>query len=270
MGMRESAALLMLVLATWPSPALAGSDPDRGMSRALGVEEPWIETAVYLTSSRDNVTTSGHTWNANVEWDVAFSRRWGAEIDGPGILAADPLGQGATALAPLTFGLKYAPLQWGDDDSEHAGIISMELEGSWWPHARPDAFPGIGSNVSEQVLVGLRQGSHWFQGEYGVSQRLAADARSGWFANSDIGQSLGGIWNVQMEVDANHTSVADSGATTIGIALTPQVGVRIDQNWQLLVGETYARTPGQSGFTATTNVLIEYGFDQDEDEAAGS
>jgi hypothetical protein len=260
----------MLMVAGWPLIACAGSDPDRGMVRALGIEEPWIETAVYLTSSRDNVTTPGHTWNANVEWDVAFSRRWGAEIDAPGILATEPLGKGATALAPLTFGLKYAPLQWGDDDSIDSGIVAFEAEGSWWPNPKPDAFPGTGSNLSGQMLLGFRHGSRWLQGEYGLNRRLAADARSGWFANSAIGQKLGDIWSVQMEVDANHISVADSGATVIGVALTPQVGARIGHNWLAIVGESFARTGGQSGYTATTNVLLEYQFDNDEDNPGGS
>lgn len=265
MGIRESAALLMLVLAAWPLPALAGGDPDQGMSRALNIEEPWNETAVYLTSSRDNITTPGHTWNASVEWDVAFSRRWGAEIDGPGILAAEPLSRGSTALAPLTLGLKYVPLQWGNDDSINSGIITLEGEGSWWPNPRPAAFPGTGSSLSGQVLVGFRHGSRWLQGEYGVNRRLKADARSGWFANTAVGQKLGDIFSVQMEVDANHISVANNGATAIGIALTPQVGAHIGQNWQLIVGETYARVDGQSGYTATTNMLLEYRFDSDED-----
>lgn len=270
MGMRRSVVLLMLALAGWPLMALAGSDPDRGMTRALGIEEPWIETAVYLTSSRDNITSAGHTWNANVEWDLAFNRHWGAEIDGPGLLAAEPLGKGSTALAPLTFGLKYSPLQWGSDDTDDAGIVSLEAEGSWWPHPRPDAFPATGSNLSGQLLVAYRHGSHWFQGEYGLSKRLAVDARSGWFANSAIGQKLSDTWNVQLEVDVNHVSVADNGATAMGLALTPQVGAHIGRNWLVIVGESYARIAGQSGYTATTNVLLEYGFDHDEDNPDGS
>ena len=267
MGRYVSVMALLLLLLGGSLPARAGGDPDRGMIRALGIEEPWIETAVYLTSSRDNITSAGHTWNANVEWDVAFNRRWGAEIDAPGLLAAEPLGKGATALAPLTLGLKYAPLQWGDDDSTDAGILAIEGEGSWWPNPKPNAFPATGSNLSGQLLAAFRHGDHWFQGEYGLSRRLAADARSGWFANSAIGQRLGDTFNVQLEVDANHISVDDNGATVMGLALTPQLGARIGRSWLVIVGETYARAGGQRGYTATTNVLLEYSFDHDEDSA---
>ena len=65
-------------------------------------------------------------------------------------------------------------------------------------------------------------------------------------------------------------SVADNGATAMGLALTPQVGAHIGRNWLVIVGESYARIAGQSGYTATTNVLLEYGFDHDEDNPDGS
>jgi hypothetical protein len=261
---------LLLLLVSAPYSAHAGDDPDRGMSRALGIEEAWVESALYLSSSRDNESTVGHTWNTGAQWDVALSKQWGIELDGPGLLAVDPIGKGAMALAPFTFGVKYAGLQWGDEDSVDAGVVSVEMEGSWFPHARPAAFPGIGSNMAEQVLIGVRHGSHWFQGEYGITQRLRTDARSGWFASSAIGQRLGDGWVVQMEVDVNHTSVRDNGTTALGLALTPQVGVRINRDWQLIVGETFARVAGQSSFTSTTGVMFEYQLDSDEEQEPGS
>jgi hypothetical protein len=267
---RKSTIALLLLLPFSPLSAFAGGDPDRGMSRALGIEEAWIENAVYLSSSRDNESTPGHTWNTGVEWDVAISRRWAAEIDAPGLLLADPPGNAALAMAPITLGLKYAAWQSGNDDSVNSGIVSMEVEGSWWPKSRPEAFPGIGSNMAEQVLVGLRHGNDLFQGEYGISQRLGTDARSGWFANSAIGRRLGDIWTVQMEVDVNHTSVRDSGATALGVALTPQLGVRIGQGWQLIFGETFSRVSGQSGYTSSSSAMFEYHFDTDADDEAGT
>lgn len=260
----RSASILLLLLTFAPFQAHAGDDPDKGMSRVLGIEEAWVESAVYLSSSRDNESTLGHTWNAGAQWDVALSPQWGIELDAPGLLAADPVGKGAMALAPITLGVKYAGLQWGDEDSVDAGVISVEVEGSWWPHPRPAAFSGIGSNMAEQLLIALRHGSHWFQGEYGITQRLRADARSGWFASSAVGQRLNDRWVVQMEVDVNQTSVRDNGTTALGLALTPQVGVRINRDWQLIVGETFARVAGQSSYTSTTGVMLEYHLDSDD------
>ncbi len=270
MGMRGSVVLLMLVvLAGWPLQAHAG-DPDQGMSRAWNIEEPWIENAYYIYASRDNSNAPGHTVSASVERDVAFSRRWGAEIDGPGVMAVQPLGKGAVAMTPLSFGLKFAPWQWGSDDEDSAGIIDFEVEGGWWPRPQPQNFPGTGSSMTEQVLIGLRQSSRWLQGQYAVTQRLGADARSGWSANTAIGQRLSQIWSVQLELDLNHTSVAANGATTLGITWIPQVCMQIGHAWEMVVGESFARVGGQSGYTGTTNVLFEYRFDNDEDSPDGS
>lgn len=270
MGKGTFAAMLMLGLTAMATSAFAGGDPDQGMSRALNIEEPWIENAYYIYASRDNENATGHAVNLGGERDLAFSRRWGAEIDAPGVMATTPLGKGATALAPLAVGLKYAPWQWGSDADDLAGIIDFEVERAWWPRPQPQHFPGTGSSMTEQVLIGLRQSSRWLQGQYAVTQRLGADARSGWSANSAVGQRLSPIWSVQLELDLNRTSVDANGATTMGMAWVPQISAQIGHAWEVVAGESFARVGGQPGYTGTTNVMFEYRFDNDENNPDGS
>jgi len=259
--------IILFILICQPLAVFAGDDPDQGMSRAWNIEEPWIENAYYFYASRDNDASSGHALNANVERDMAFSRQWGAEIDAPGLMATDPLGKGTVAPGPTNLGIKYAPWQWGDAGTDSAGVIDMELEGGWWAKPKPLSFPGVGSNITGQVLIGLRRSSRWFQGQYAITRRLGADARNGWSANSAIGQRFTDIWSIQMELDINHTSVNNSGATRLGITWTPQISAQIGHEWVMLIGESFARIGGQAGYTSTTNVLFEYRFDNDKEDA---
>lgn len=236
-------------------------DPDLGMKRALGLEEAWIEDAVYVSSSRDNDARAGHAWNLGVEWDAVLGERWGAEIDAPGILAQQPLGSGASALAPLTAGLKYLAVSTGDDASENAFVLGVEVEAGWWIRPQPENFPGTGSNVAEQLLFGWRHERYWIQGEYGLSQRAGNDARSGWYANTAIGCRISESLVLQAEIDLNRTSVDVFGHTAYSRMLVPQIGWQISPNWQVIVGESVGEV-GNSGSTGVmTNVLIEYGFD---------
>ena len=269
-GMGKRTLLMILMLTALAPNAFAGGDPDQGMSRAWNIEEPWIENAFYIYASRDNENATGRAVSLSGERDIAFSRRWGAEIDAPGVMATEPLGKGAVAMAPIAVGLKYAPWQWGSDDDDSAGVIDFEIEGAWWPRPQPQNFPGTGSSLTEQVLIGLRQSSRWLQGQYAISQRLGADARSGWSANTAIGQRLNRIWSVQMEVDLNRTSVDANGATTMSVAWIPQVSAQIGHAWEVVVGESFTRIGGQSGYTGTTNLMFEYRFDNDEDNPDGS
>lgn len=243
--------------------AHAEGDPDRGMKRVLGIEEPWVENAFYFSSSRDNDSRQGHAWNFGVEWDAALNEKWGTEIDAPGVLAQQPVGRAPAAFAPLSAGLKYMAVSWGDDESENAGVLGMELEGGWWPRPQPENFPGVGSNLAEQILVGLRHGRYWLQGEYGFSQRLAADARSGWFANSALGYRISKDWVFQVELDLNRTSVDEFGHTASSMTLTPQVGWQINPSWQMVLGESVGRVEGTASLGVMTNVLFEYSFDEE-------
>ena len=241
---------------------VAAGDPDRGMKRTLGIEEAWVENAVYLSTVRDNNANQGHSWNFGIEWDNVISGDWGSEIDAPGILAQQPLGRAPSSLAPVTAGLKYAPISWGDDDSEESGVIGFELEGSWWASPQPVNFPGVGSSVAEQVLVATRRGRYSFQGAYGVSQRAGADARSGWFASNAIGAKISEEWVIQMEVDFNRTSVDSFGNTAVARIVTPQVGWQINPAWQLVMGESFSRVGALN--SVMTNLLLEYSYDADE------
>ncbi|MBY0579083.1 MAG: hypothetical protein K2P57_08555 [Burkholderiales bacterium] len=228
------------------------------MKRVLGIEEAWVENAVYFSSSRDNDANPGRAWNFGVQWDAALSEHWGSEVDAPGLLAQQPLGRAPSALAPITIGLKYVPLQW--DDGESAGVLGAEVEGSWWASPQPVNFPGVGSNIAGQILVGIRRGRYWIQGEYGASRRVKADARSGWFADSALGYRMSEDWVVQIEIDLNRTSVDALGHTASSATLTPQVGWQIDPAWQLVLGESIGRIQG--AYSVMTDVLLEYGFDE--------
>lgn len=256
-------ALLIQPLAAFADP---DPDPDHGMARALGIEEPWVENAAYFSSNRNNNASPGHAWNSGVEWDAVLGKDWGAEIDVPGILATQPLGRAPATLAPLTAGLKYSPWHWGDDDSEDAGVVGMEVEGGWWATPQPANFPGVGSSLAEQVLFGIRHGTNWIQGEYGFNQRVSADARTGWFANSALGHRLSKDWVIQLELDLNRTSVDALGHTVAGMMLTPQVGWQINPRWQMILGESFGHIEGQASLGTITSILFEYSFVKDSDD----
>lgn len=240
-----------------------GGDPDHGMKRALGIEEPWIENAAYFSTIRDNSGQPGSAWNFGAEWDAALGGNWGTEIDAPGILARQPLGRSPAALAPFSAGLKYMPVSVGDDRSENAFVLGFEVEGGWWTNPQPANFPGTGSTIAEQVLFGARHGRYWLQGEYGLSQRIDNDARSGWYANSALGYSLSNDVAFQLELDLNRTSVDNFGHTASSMMLTPQVNWQINPKWQMIVGESVGRIEGIASLSVMTNVLFEYSLDDD-------
>lgn len=85
--------ILFLMMFANGSLALADDDPDHGMKRTIGIEEAWIENAVYLSTIRDNNANQGHAWDFGVQWDAAIAGDWGSEIDAPGLLAQQPLGR---------------------------------------------------------------------------------------------------------------------------------------------------------------------------------
>ncbi len=263
---KSSLCLFMACMLVQPLAALAGPDADQGMARVLNIEEPWVENAVYLSSSRDNNATSGHAWNFGLEWDAALGDDLGSEIDAPMVLAQQPVGHAPAALAPISAGLKYVPIHWGDGDSENAGVIGGEIEGAWWATPQPANFPGVGSSVTEQLLVGIRRGTYWIQGQYGITQRASADARTGWSANTAVGHRIAKDWVIHMELDLNRTSVDAYGHTAAGMMLTPQVGWQITPRWQMVLGESFARVEGQASLATLTSVLFEYSFQTDQDD----
>ena len=264
---KSSLCLFMACLFMQPLAAMAGpDDPDQGMARVLNIEEPWIENAVYLSSSRDNNASRGHAWNFGNEWDAALGTDFGTEIDAPILLATQPIGRAPSVLAPISAGLKYVPIHWGDGDSENAGVIGGEIEGGWWATPQPANFPGVGSSVTEQMLVGIRHGTYWIQGQYGITQRVSADARTGWSANTAVGHRISEDWVIHLELDLNRTSVDAYGHTAAGMVLTPQVGWQINPRWQMVLGESLSRIEGVASLDSITSVLFEYSFDTDKDD----
>ncbi len=258
--------LTMTFLLLQPLAASADDDQDMGMARVLNIEEPWVENALYVSSSRDNNSSAGHAWDLGLEWDAELGEDLGTEIDAPVVLATQPIGRAPAVLAPLAAGLKYVPIHWGDGDSENAGVIGAEIEGGWWATPQPANFPGVGSSVTEQVLIGLRRGTYWIQGQYGITQRVSADARTGWSANTSVGHRLSEDWVVHLELDLNRTSVDAFGHTAAGMVLTPQVGWQITPRWQMVLGESLSRIEGQASLETATSVLFEYSFVKDKDD----
>lgn len=262
-------SLILIAFSLCPGLASAAysTDPDRGMSRALGIEEAWAENAFYFNSARDNDSGPGHSWNLGAEWDIALDPNWGLEVDFPGLLMSTPIGQGPSSLAPITVGLKSVPWQWGTEDSPSAGVLGLELEGSGWVHPRPRDFPGAGNSLSAQALLGLREKRAFLQGEYGWSQHLSADARSGWFADTALGYTLNPRWAAQIEWDLNHLTVRDNGNTGLQSTLIPQFAWQVNDRARLALGEAFTHIEGQSGTESATDLLFEYAFGDDSGDA---
>lgn len=233
------------------------------MNRAIGIEEPWTESAFYLSSARDNDPGPGYSWNVGAEWDLALSPRWGVEVDFPGVLMTVPIGRAPSTLAPVTVGLKAVPWQEGSADTANAGVLGLEVEGSYWHHPLPQDFPGAGSSLAAQILLGLRRHRVFLQGEYGWGQHLSADARSGWFADTALGYAFARRWAGQMEVDLNHLGVQADGATSLEGSLVPQIDWHASDRLHLALGESFTHVTGQEGVDSATDLLLEYSFYDD-------
>lgn len=219
-----------------PVPAAGESedDPALGMTRALNIEEAWVENAAYVFAMTDNSLAAGRTVELEGEADFAFSDRLGGEVDFPQLMLRQPLGHAASVLGPVALGLRYVPLRFGTADSARAGLAAVELEGALAPASSP-SFPDLGNSGTAEVLGGLRFGRVSVQGLYGATRALGRSGTSGWFGNTSIAFHLGSAFSPQIEVDFGGDIPADDRAGAIRSAFIPELGFQTGV-WTLEAG----------------------------------
>ena len=139
-------------------------DLDRRIVRSLNIEESWVKKAFYIHSINADDLSQGKGWTLSGEMDFAFNAWFGGELDFPVLLMTYPLGQGPSGFGPITLGLRAVPYQTGTEVSREAAIISLEVEGNFWPTPQVKNFPGQGNSVTPELLWAYRYHRVYFQG----------------------------------------------------------------------------------------------------------
>ena len=103
-------------------------DVDEYLTKAIGMEEPWVENAGYLfTQITNNSIPQAVTLAPEVE--ARFSDRLGMEIDLPAYTGQEPLGRAPGAFGPLSAGLKGVGIRRCDPSQGRAVLLTGEIEG---------------------------------------------------------------------------------------------------------------------------------------------
>ena len=103
---RRLLLLLATVISAVVPPAFASCGSlDDAVTKATGIEEPWVENAGYVLAS---ITRNAHpqTFTVAPEPEARFDRGLGMELDLPIYTTAQPLGSTAGAFGPFAAGLK--------------------------------------------------------------------------------------------------------------------------------------------------------------------
>ncbi len=235
-------------------------DPDRGIVRSVHIEEAWVENAFYIHSVNQDNLSSGHEWDLSGELDFAFNSWLGGEFDFPVFLQTYPLGQGMSSFGPITLGLRAVAIQSGSDVSRLAGILSFEVEGTWWPTPQTQSFPGVGNELTPEVLWAFRYHRVYFQGITGYEMPVSEGAVADYFFRTSVGRTWENIWATQIQFDFNSALLTPSGQTMRGFSLIPEVAY-FPFGDKLLgeIGEGIS-VYGPSGLQPTTYALVEYEF----------
>ena len=118
-------------------------DVDDYITKAIGIEEPWLESAVYWFVQTDN-NGSPRALTLSTEFERKFSDRLGMELDLPAYTPNEPLGQGQGDFGPMAAGLKFAALHTCNLSEGRASLLTVKLEGQYWANTRPSVLPGGG------------------------------------------------------------------------------------------------------------------------------
>ncbi|MHB1604769.1 MAG: hypothetical protein ACYCTV_00020 [Leptospirales bacterium] len=235
-------------------------DLDRGIVRSVHLEEAWVENAVYLHSINEDNLSAGHSWQISGEMDFAFNQWLGGELDFPVVLMTYPLGQGPAAFGPITLGLRVVPFQIGSEVSRQAGILSFELEGSWWGTPQSASFPGIGDSVTPEILGAWRYHHVYFQGITGYTVPVGFGEVGNTFLRTSIGRTFQHVWAIQLQDDVNTALLTPTGQVVPGFSVIPELAyMPFGDLFLNEVGEGMS-VYGHTGPQPTTYFLMEYEF----------
>ena len=248
-------AAMVTAASAWGQPC----DIDDHVTRAIGIEEPWMENGAYLfAQGTSNARPQAITVAPEIEG--RFGERLGMELDLPAYTAQEPLGRAPGAFGPLAAGLKVGVVQRCDVPDGRATLITGEIEGQYWADRRPSVLPGQGNAATAQGMW-ARLWYPWFnQGEAGYTQRIGAGVTSGWFLNTSVGRSLTSAWAAQVEIEVDNQLPLTSGRRGIEGSLMPQIGYRPAPHWLVALGEQASRQQGTGQTGWSTWLMIEHEF----------
>jgi len=122
-------------------------DVDDYIIKAIGIEEPWIENAVYGFAQFSNNKNGQFSFYPEVE--AKFSNRLGAEIDLPSYVSDYPIGKGNSGIGTFTIGPKVLLLRKCDFQEGKAYLLTFETEFSYSPI--PNSIASTGNSLAEQI-----------------------------------------------------------------------------------------------------------------------
>ena len=233
-------------------------DLDRRIVRSLNIEESWVKKAFYIHSINADDLSQGKGWTLSGEMDFAFNAWFGGELDFPVLLMTYPLGQGPSGFGPITLGLRAVPYQTGTEVSREAAIISLEVEGNFWPTPQVKNFPGQGNSVTPELLWAYRYHRVYFQGITGDTLPTGLGAIANPFFEISVERTFEQILALQIEADANGAIPLVNGKVVPTLTFIPEIAyMPFGDLWLNEIGEGLT-TNGSLGHQPTTYFMMEF------------
>jgi hypothetical protein len=264
-GRRAIMAVAVLATMITAESAWAGScDVDDYVTKAIGIEEPWLENAGYLfTQATNNSHPQAVTLAPEIE--ARFTDRFGMELDLPSYTSQEPLGRAPSAFGPLAAGIKGMGLHSCKPSEGRASILTGEIEGQYWADARPSVLPGQGNSVTAQGMW-AELWNPWFnQGEAGYTRRIGSGITSGWFLNTSFGRALTSSWAGQLELEVDNQLTLAGGHRGVEGSVMPQISYRPSSDWLLALGEQASLQQGTARTGWSTWLMVEREFSDTDD-----
>jgi hypothetical protein len=239
-------------------------DVDAYVTKAIGIEEPWLENAAYLfTQATNNSPPQAITLAPEIE--ARFSDRFGMELDLPSYTAQEPLGRAPSAFGPLAVGIKGIGLHTCKLSEGRASILTGEIEGQYWADARPSVLPGQGNSVTAQGMWAELRNPWFNQGEVGYTRRVGAGITSGWFLNTSFGRAMTSSWAAQLELEVDNQLTLAEGHPGVEGSVMPQISYRPSSDWLLALGEQASLQQGTARTAWSTWLMVEHEFSDTDD-----
>jgi hypothetical protein len=229
-------------------------DVDDFVTKAIGIEEPWLENSGYIYAQASHANPSSLTLAPEIEG--RFSDQIGMELDLPEFSANFPLGRSQSDLGPTAVGLKFAALHDCNPAKGEATLVTFEVEGQY----SPAKLSGDGNSVSPQVMWAQLWYPWFTQGEAGYTQQVGNGVTNGWFANTSLGRAIHGVYAVQLEGEADNQLIMANGQRGLEGYLMPQVAYHASPKWLIAIGEQAEKQQGAHKTKWSTWGMLEREF----------
>jgi hypothetical protein len=239
-------------------------DIDSYLTKAIGIEEPWLENAGYLFTQ---ATHDGGPQAITLapELEGRFTDHLGMELDLPAYTTQEPLGRAPSAFGPLAAGLKGVGLHTCDLSQGRAALLTGEIEGQYWADARRSVLPDQGNAVTVQTMWAELWNPWFSEGEAGYTQRIGSGIASGWFFNTSFGRAVSSSWAAQLELEADDQLTLAGGHRGIEGSVMPQISYRPSPEWLVAVGEQASLQQATSQTVWSSWLMIEREFSDSDD-----